>query len=107
MSATVQQPRGWRALLASLCILVMGSSGRLFVEVLNSESGIAVNDFVSTDCLKIYDLHGREVASLADGLHHPGQYSAVWRAENLASGVYFYRLQAGSFTDFKRLVLLR
>ncbi len=57
--------------------------------------------------LRVYDLQGREVASLVDGLQTPGLYRAVWRTENLASGVYFYRFQAGSFVDSKRLVLLR
>jgi hypothetical protein len=57
--------------------------------------------------LKVFDVLGREVAILANEEKEPGSYSAVWNARNSASGVYFYRLQAGSFTDVKKLVLLR
>ena len=57
--------------------------------------------------LKVYDLLGREVATLVNELKSAGSYTATFNAINLASGVYFYRLQAGSFTQTKRLVLLK
>jgi hypothetical protein len=57
--------------------------------------------------LKVFDVLGREVAALVNEEKDAGSYSAVWNAHNAASGVYFYRLTAGSFTDVKKLLLLR
>ena len=57
--------------------------------------------------LKVYDVLGREVATLADGEHVQGNYKFEFDASNLTSGVYFYRIQAGSFIDTKKMILLR
>jgi hypothetical protein len=62
--------------------------------------------------LRIYDLLGREVATLIDGALSPGTHSLPWDGKDLDgisvnSGVYFYRLQAGRFSETKRLLLLR
>jgi hypothetical protein len=57
--------------------------------------------------LKVYDLLGQEVASLVSEVQIAGKHQAVLRGENLSSGVYFYRLQAGEFVDVKKLVLLK
>jgi len=37
----------------------------------------------------------------------PGTYTRQWNAGTMSSGIYFYRLQAGSFTETKKLILLR
>jgi len=57
--------------------------------------------------LKVYDLLGREVATLVNEVKAPGSYTATFNAANISSGVYFYRLQTGSFIATKKLVLLR
>ena len=57
--------------------------------------------------LKIYDLLGREVATIVSEEMSAGSYSRQWDAAKMSSGVYFYRLQAGSYTQTKKLVLLR
>jgi len=57
--------------------------------------------------LKIYDVLGREVATIVSEELPAGTYSRQWNAGKMSSGVYFYRLQAGSFTQTKRLVLLK
>jgi photosystem II stability/assembly factor-like uncharacterized protein len=57
--------------------------------------------------LRIYDLLGREVATLVNDNLQPGSYEVTFDATGLASGVYFYRLQTGEFTQTKRLLLLR
>ena len=57
--------------------------------------------------LKIYDLLGREIALLVSGQKPAGVYSVYWNAAGFPSGIYFYRLQAGSFTETKKLVLLK
>jgi hypothetical protein len=57
--------------------------------------------------LKIYDLLGREMATLVDDLEEPGYKSVRWYAAGFASGVYFYRLDSGTFTSVKKLLLLK
>jgi hypothetical protein len=57
--------------------------------------------------LKIYDLNGREVATLVNGQMNAGKYEVIFDASDLASGVYFYRLTAGNFTSIKRMLLVR
>jgi len=57
--------------------------------------------------LKVFDALGREVSILVSEELPAGTYTLQWSAAGLASGVYFYRLQAGSFTETKKLVLLR
>ena len=57
--------------------------------------------------LKVYDLLGEEVAILVNGVRPPGTNTAVWNSTGRASGVYFYRIQAGQYTTTKKLILLR
>ncbi len=57
--------------------------------------------------LKVYDLLGREIATIINEEKMPGNYEVNFNANNLSSGVYFYRIRAGSFIDTKRLILLR
>jgi hypothetical protein len=57
--------------------------------------------------LKVYNLLGQEVAILENGIKNAGAYSALFDGRNLASGVYFYRLQAGAMTSTRKFVLLK
>jgi hypothetical protein len=57
--------------------------------------------------LKVFDVLGREVATLVNSVEQPGYKSVNFYANNLVSGVYYYRLQAGNFIETKKLVLLR
>ncbi len=57
--------------------------------------------------LKVYDVLGREIATLVDEDKHPGEYSATWDAAEFASGIYFYKLQAGKFSDIKKMLLIK
>ena len=57
--------------------------------------------------LSVYDLLGRGVGTLVDEKLGPGRYTRQWDASGVASGVYFYRLRAGDFTETKKLLLLR
>lgn len=61
----------------------------------------------STIKLVVYNTIGQEVAVLADGEKEPGSYSFDFNASELPSGIYFYRLQAGSFIQTKKMVLLK
>ncbi len=57
--------------------------------------------------VKVYDVAGRRVATLVDGVRSAGPHRAVWRPRDLASGVYFCQLQVGSFSTSKKMVLLK
>lgn len=57
--------------------------------------------------LKIYDILGREVRTLVDGREAAGTHSVTFDAADLPSGVYFYRIEAGSYQKTKKLVLLK
>jgi ligand-binding sensor domain-containing protein len=62
---------------------------------------------VSNVKLAIYDLLGREVAVLVDEIKKAGTYEVRFDGSHLASGVYFYRIQAEGFTKARRLLLLK
>jgi photosystem II stability/assembly factor-like uncharacterized protein len=57
--------------------------------------------------LVIYDVMGREIQILVNEKLSPGTYEAEWDASNFPSGVYFYKLTAGDFSDTKKMVLLK
>jgi hypothetical protein len=57
--------------------------------------------------LKIFDALGREVATLVNESKAPGVYRLTWDAATLPSGIYFYRMTTRSFTETKKLMLLR
>ena len=68
---------------------------------------IIVLHFVSFVNLIFYDLLGREIASLVNEEKPPGVYTVNFNGSNFASGIYFYRFRAGSFTSTKKLILLK
>lgn len=57
--------------------------------------------------LKVYDVLGREVRTLVNEREGAGDHSITFNAADLPSGVYFYRLTAGSFVETKRLVVIK
>jgi hypothetical protein len=57
--------------------------------------------------LRIFNLLGQEVALLANDDLSAGRYEIRWNPEGLASGTYFYRLQAGSYVESKKLLYLK
>jgi hypothetical protein len=57
--------------------------------------------------LSVYDLLGREIATLVNEVRAPGAYTERWDASSLSSGVYFYKLEAGNFTQTRKLLLLK
>ena len=62
---------------------------------------------VSTVSLIVYDVLGREVATLVDEIQQAGDHRVTFNGSNMASGLYYYRLIAGSFSDVKRLMLVK
>jgi len=65
---------------------------------------LPMNSFVN---LRVYDILGREVATLVNEQKPAGNYEVKFDASNLSSGVYLYKLQAGDFTAVKKLMLVK
>ncbi|HVO73802.1 MAG TPA: T9SS type A sorting domain-containing protein [Ignavibacteriaceae bacterium] len=57
--------------------------------------------------LKVFDFLGKEVATIVSEELSAGSHNREWNAGNLSSGVYFYRIQAGSFIETKKLILMK
>lgn len=73
-------------------------------DVMRSQTGALGADKV---VLKVYDVMGREVETLVNEQLAPGTYEAKFDGSKLNSGVYFYRLQSGSFTETKQMMLIK
>jgi endoglucanase len=57
--------------------------------------------------LVIYNIDGRLVASLVNAHKDQGNYSETWNAEGVSSGIYFYRIKAGAFSETKKCLIIR
>jgi hypothetical protein len=57
--------------------------------------------------VKIFDMLGREVTTLVEQMKDAGTYLVSWNASAMPTGVYFYRLQAGSTTQTRKLILMK
>ncbi|MCX6164654.1 MAG: T9SS type A sorting domain-containing protein, partial [Ignavibacteriae bacterium] len=57
--------------------------------------------------IKIYDILGNLVNTIYDGYKTAGIYNATFDGSNLSSGIYFYKITSGSFSDTKRMILLK
>jgi hypothetical protein len=68
------------------------------------QAGVSGAGLVS---LKVFDVLGREVATLVNEEMRPGRYERTFDASGISSGIYFYRLHAGGFVETKKLILIR
>jgi hypothetical protein len=57
--------------------------------------------------LKVYDILGNEITTLVDESQQPGRYEVEFTAKGLASGVYLYRLQAGNYSEIRKMILMK
>ncbi|MFH1195051.1 MAG: cellulase family glycosylhydrolase [bacterium] len=57
--------------------------------------------------LKVYDVLGKEIATLVNAEKNPGMYKVYFDAKNLPSGIYFYQLKSGSLVMTKKMVLMK
>jgi hypothetical protein len=57
--------------------------------------------------IKVYDVLGREVMVLVNDVKQPGYYTIEFDGINFASGIYYYRMESGTFTDVKKLMLIK
>jgi hypothetical protein len=62
------------------------------------------NEYAS---LKIFNVLGEEIVTITEGLFLSGENIVKWNASNLASGIYFYRLQTKNYSETKKLLLLK
>jgi hypothetical protein len=75
-----------------------------FNPVTNIKYDLPKDVFVS---IKVYDLLGREIKTLVNEFKNAGSYLVSFNGSEFASGIYFYRIQAGSFIQVKRMVLIK
>ena len=75
-----------------------------FNPVTNIKFDILTSEFIT---LKIYDILGKEVATLVNEKLNVGSYEVDWDASGYISGVYFYRLRAGDYVDVKKMILIK
>ncbi len=57
--------------------------------------------------LKVYNSIGKEVATLVNGMQEAGNHKVQFNSSNLSSGIYFYRLTSGNFTQIKKMILYK
>ena len=62
--------------------------------------GVSVN-------IIVYDLLGRAVQTIINGSQKPGSYEVTFNGSNLSSGIYFYKLNGGNYSEVKKLILLK
>jgi flagellar hook assembly protein FlgD len=60
----------------------------------------------------IYDIRGRQIRTLIDGIYSKGEHFAVWNGkddngQNVSSGIYLYKMQTGDFVQTKRMVIIK
>lgn len=57
--------------------------------------------------IKVYDILGKEVATLVNKEQQPGNYEVIFNASDLPSGIYLYKIQVGEFSDVKKMLLMK
>ena len=57
--------------------------------------------------LKVYDINGKEISTLVNEMQTAGTYEVKFNAVFLPSGIYYYKLTAGSFTDVKKMIVIK
>ena len=75
-----------------------------FNPVTNIEFGLPENTFVQ---IIVYDIKGRQIATLMNSFQFAGYYSLIWDASDSPSGVYFIRMDSGNFTQTQKVVLVK
>ena len=77
---------------------------RIQYAISNLPDGKASRQFVT---LKVYDVLGNDIATLVNEEKPPGEYEIIFNATGLPSGIYFYKIQAGSFTEIRKMILMK
>ena len=115
--------RGDRIYECKWSIEILGKRGTDYTSIGNTSGGILHGEksegrgeisalFAIRTTLNIYNILGQEIRTLVDEPKDAGYYTVTWdgkdsQGQNVSSGVYFYRLQAGDFMKTKKMVLMR
>ncbi len=82
--------------------------GGNFPNPFNAQTTIEYNIPFEADVkIEIFDILGRRIETLVNERRPTGLNRVIWNADNVASGMYFYRLQAGEYTAAKRMTILK
>jgi photosystem II stability/assembly factor-like uncharacterized protein len=73
----------------------------------NAPVGNPNNNGVGFVTLKVYDVSGKEVATLVNEHLQPGTYETDWNASSFSSGVYFYKLSTGNYSETRKMILMK
>jgi flagellar hook assembly protein FlgD len=57
--------------------------------------------------LKVYDILGKEVSTIVNAKQNAGSYTVEFNGKNLASGIYYYKLEADDFSEVRKMILLK
>ena len=68
---------------------------------------IPASSSVAQTFLNVYDILGREVTTLVSQQLSPGTYEVNWDASNYPSGLYFYKLTTGDYTETRKMIMLK
>jgi len=89
-------------------VIIEYSLGQNYPNPFNPETEIAFTVLDDHHVrLTVYDVQGKQVATLVDGFFQKGKYTAVFKAGELSSGLYFYNIEMGDFTSIKRMLLIK
>ncbi|MBU0473958.1 MAG: T9SS type A sorting domain-containing protein [Bacteroidetes bacterium] len=92
--------------IPSIAVIASGAKQSSKIATSSDETWTPRNDNLNIT-LKIYDILGREVATLVNKEQKHGNYEVQFDASNLTSGIYFYRLQSGGFLESRKMILLK
>jgi len=77
------------------------------IPLLETQNFASQQQNIATVQLKVYDILGKEVATLVNKKQAPGNYEIEFDASSLSSGIYFYTMRANNFIDMKKMLLLK
>jgi hypothetical protein len=75
--------------------------------IVSAQSGSASGGNRQLTIVKVFDVLGREVATLVNEVKEPGTYTVQFSGSGLASGLYFYRLSAGQYVECRKMVVMK
>ena len=75
--------------------------------IVSAQSGSASGGNRQLTIVKVFDVLGREVATLVNEAKEPGRYTVEFDASSLSSGVYFYRLSAGQYVECRKMIVMK
>jgi len=88
-------------------IFLLGASRIPTLALVAASSCLPIAEKRGDVSLAVFNTLGQQVATLVDGTQDAGSHEVRFDGNNLATGVYFYRIQAGAFVEVKKFVLVR